>query len=150
QPFPVAHLAWHPSGRTLATCCDDRRIRLWDVSSGQLLRALEGHKSLGMRCAFDRTGDRLVSNDWSGLLRIWEPSSGRQLLSFPATGYTILPVSPDDRISAGKLADGSKAQVLRFHSGCESRTIDLGGVNSPKGVSADVLPAIHPGGRLLA
>jgi WD40 repeat protein len=52
HPEKVTHPAWHPDGRTLATCGDDHLIRLWDVASGQLLRVLAGHKSLGINCAF--------------------------------------------------------------------------------------------------
>jgi serine/threonine protein kinase/WD40 repeat protein len=142
--------AWHPDGRTLATCSDDSLIRLWDVASGQLLRVLEGHKSLGINCAFTRTGDRLVSNDWHHVLRVWEPSSGRQLLSFPAAGWGLLRVSPDDRVSAACHTDDTKLQLLRLHPGLEYRTIDLRGGTSSRGISADVLPEVHPGGRLLA
>jgi WD40 repeat protein len=149
HPMPAGwHAAWHPDGRTLATCCDDRLIRLWDVASGRLLRVLEGHKSLGINCAFNRTGDRLLSNDWNGVLRVWEPSSGRQLLSFPAAGYNILRISPDDRVSALRLADYTKCQLLRLHPGLEYRTIDLRGDTSSRGIHN--YPLVHPGGRLLA
>jgi WD40 repeat protein/tetratricopeptide (TPR) repeat protein len=143
--------AWHPDGRMLATCGDDHLIRLWDVASGQLLRVLEGHKNAGINCAFTRTGDRLVSNGWDYVLRVWGPSSGQQpLLSFPAGGAGLLRVSPDDRVSAVCSTDGTKLQLLRLHPGLEYRTIDLRGGTSSRGIIADVLPEVHPGGRLLA
>jgi len=47
--------AWHPDGQMLATTYD-RKIRFWDVRSGKIVRALEGYKTLGTHCAFDRTG----------------------------------------------------------------------------------------------
>jgi WD40 repeat protein/tetratricopeptide (TPR) repeat protein len=142
--------AWHPDGRMLATCCDDARlIRLWDVASGQLLRVLEGHKTRGIHCAFSRTGDRLLSNDWQAVLRVWEPSSGRQLLSFPAAGYSILRVSPDNRVSAMDVANLTKVQLLRLHPGLEYRTIDLGG-NLRQRIAHNALPQVHRSGRLLA
>jgi WD40 repeat protein len=40
HPMTATHSAWHPDGQTLATCCDDHRIRLWDVTTGHLLRVL--------------------------------------------------------------------------------------------------------------
>jgi WD40 repeat protein/tetratricopeptide (TPR) repeat protein len=152
HPKPGGAPAWHPDGRTLATCCDhDLRIRLWDVASGRLLRVLEGHKTRGIHCAFTRTGGRLLSNDWSGVLRVWEPSSGRQLLSFPAAGYSLLRISPDDRVSALDGTDFTKGQVLRLHAGEEYQTIEIRSGASNRGVVviANVFP-IHPGGRLLA
>jgi serine/threonine protein kinase/WD40 repeat protein len=151
HPAKAIRPAWHPDGQTLATCGDDLCIRLWDAKSGRLLRVLEGHKQLGIKCAFTRTGDRLISNDWSSLLRVWETSSGRQLLSFPAGGYHILRVSPDDRVSALHGTDNTKAQLLRLHAGREYQTIDLRGSSANRGI-AYLFNAFHvrPGGRLLA
>jgi WD40 repeat protein len=152
HPNKAIHPAWHPDGQTLATCCDDLRIRLWDVRSGQLLRVLEGHRTAGINCAFTHTGDRLLSNDWHSVLRVWEPSSGRQLLSFPAGHYALLRVSPDDRISAMHVADTTKLQLLRLHPGLQYQTIDLRGGASGRSIDAASYHSlkVHPGGRLLA
>jgi WD40 repeat protein len=149
DPKRAVHPAWHPDGRTLATCCEEERlIRLWDLESGRLLRVLEGHKTLGIRCAFTHTGDRLVSNDWEGVLRIWEPSSGRQLLTFSAGGTAFLRVSSDDRVAAMHSSDQTRLQVLRLHAGLEYRTIGPGG-SRVRDIAYDN-PKVHPGGRLLA
>jgi WD40 repeat protein/tetratricopeptide (TPR) repeat protein len=138
----VAFNGWHPDGRTLATCSDDRLIRLWDVPSGKLLRTLEGHKRDGIHCSFDSTGQRLLSNDWNAVLRLWEPSSGRQLLSFPAGGYNVLRVSPDDRLAVTKIGDASKLQLLHLHGNREYQTIAVG----CREIS---MVSVHPDGRLL-
>jgi WD40 repeat protein len=148
HPKNAIHPAWHPDGRTLATCCDDQLIRLWDLASGRPLRVLEGHKTFGIRCDFTPTGDRLVSNDWDGVLRIWEPSSGRQLLTFSA-GSPILRVSSDDRVSATHIADSTRLQLLRLHAGLECRTIGPGG-SCRRDFNHHANPKVHPGGRLLA
>jgi WD40 repeat protein len=143
HPQFVLHPAWHPNGQTLATCCDDRFIRLWDVTSGRLLRELEGHKSLGINCAFTRGGHLLLSNDWNNMLRVWEPSSGRQLLSIPACGYNFLRISPDDHVPAMHVADATKLQLLRLHAGLGYHTI------AAAGLEYTLRPQVHPGGRLL-
>jgi serine/threonine protein kinase/WD40 repeat protein len=148
HPKNACHPAWHPDGRTLATCCDDGLIRLWDLASGRLLRVLEGHKTPGIACAFTQTGDRLVSNAWDSVLRIWELSSGQQLLSFAAGGAAILRFSSDDRVPAQRIAH-TKLQLLRLHAGLEYRTIALSGSRSPE-FHFHGRPVIHPGGRLLA
>jgi serine/threonine protein kinase/WD40 repeat protein len=151
HPAKVTHCTWHPDGQTLATCCDDLRIRLWDVKSGRLLRVLEGHKKKGINCVFTRRGDRLISNDWTSVLRVWETSSGRQLVSYPAGGYSILRVSPDDRVSALHGNDYTKSRLLRLHAGREYRTIDLRGSSSGRGIYHNFKAFhVHPGGRLLA
>jgi serine/threonine protein kinase/WD40 repeat protein len=149
HPTNAHHPAWHPDGRTLATCCDDHLIRLWETTSGRLLQVLKGHETQGMGCAFTLGGDRLVSNDWNGLLRIWEPSSGRQLLTFPAGGYSILRVGSDDRVTALRAADSKRLQLLRLYTGLEYRTIGLSG-NRRRGNFHSTNPKVHPRGRLLA
>jgi WD40 repeat protein len=143
HPQIANHPAWHPDGQTLATCCDDRRIRLWDVASGRLLRELEGHKSWGINCTFTRRGELLLSNDWNNMLRVWEPSSGRQLLFMPAGGYSFLKVSPDGRVPAKHVADPSKLQILRLRAGQGYHTVGAGGLE------CILRPQVHPGGRLL-
>jgi serine/threonine protein kinase/WD40 repeat protein len=148
HPLSAYHPAWHPDGQILATCCDDRLIRLWDVASGRLLCELAGHKSLGINCAFTPSGDRLVSNDWSNVLRVWEPASGRQLLARPAAGYAVLQVGPDERLPAIHVADVTKVQLLRLHAGLEYRTIGPRGYLS-RGLADKYPVTVHHRGRLL-
>jgi serine/threonine protein kinase/WD40 repeat protein len=149
HPRLTSHLDWHPDGRILATCCDDLFIRLWDVPSGQVVRLLHGHRTLGIRCAFSCRGDLVLSNDWDDVLRVWEASSGKQMLSFPAAGFSILRVSPDNRVAAIQVSDPTRAQLLRVHPGLGYHTEDLRGPTSREAIDYRTLQ-IHPGGRLLA
>jgi WD40 repeat protein len=110
---------------------------------------LEGHRTQGIRCAFTHTGDRLLSNDWDNVLRIWEPSSGRQLLPFSAGGYGLLRVSSDDRVVALNATDHTRLQLLRLHAGLEYRTIGPSG-SRRLDIFINARPVVHPGGRLLA
>jgi serine/threonine protein kinase/WD40 repeat protein len=132
---------WHPDGRTLATCCDDLMVRLWDVRSSMIVRELEGHKTLGIHCAFGSTGRMFASNDWNSILHLWEVSSGRHLLSFPAAGYDLLRVSPDDRLAVLKAGDATGVQLLHLHESRAYRTIVVG--------AGSLAVAVHPEGRLL-
>src|SRR5262249_13311203 len=81
HPDDVNWIAWHPDRRILATTCNDLRIRLWAWGTGKrLLPPLGGHGHAGMVVAFNPAGDCLLSNDWGGALRLWDPRAGRQLL----------------------------------------------------------------------
>jgi WD40 repeat protein len=143
HPLRVELCRWHPDGRTLATTADDRLIRLWDVPSGVPTRELVGHATLGLRCTFDSSGAKLLSNDWDNNLRLWEPSSGRQSLSLPGSGYYHLHVSPDDNLVIEPVAAPTTLQLLRLHGNSEYRTIAIGATNGR-------VATVHPAGRLLA
>jgi WD40 repeat protein/Tfp pilus assembly protein PilF len=89
HPSPCQAIAWHPDGRRLAVGCDDLRIHFWDSSAGKELGAWEGHRDGGLRpLAFDQGGNRLVSTDWSGLLRVWGTPFGEPLFTTPL-GYRL-------------------------------------------------------------
>jgi WD40 repeat protein/Flp pilus assembly protein TadD len=148
HPQRVDGLAWHPDGQTLATGCIDRVIRLWNTRTGKLIRTLEGHRNLGIRCDFDSTGRWLLSNDWSAILRLWETSSGRQVLSFPAGNTRLFRDSPDDRIAVGKLDDSRRLQLLRVWGGAVYRTI-VPGVHRCDARSYSHV-TVHSEARLLA
>ncbi|HEV3443589.1 MAG TPA: protein kinase [Gemmataceae bacterium] len=139
----VVPVGWHPDGRTLVTASDEHLIQVWDVPSEKLLKTLEGHKNSGINCSFDSTGEMLLSNDWSDTLRLWETSSGWQLLSFPGGGYSLLKASSDDRVVVTGVDDRAKLQLLRFYKSVVYRSMVLR-------QKARRSATVHPDGRLLA
>jgi serine/threonine protein kinase len=93
-------VAWHPDGKMLVTSCADRKLYLWDVPARKQILVFEGHQSTGgIGLAFNHAGDLLASNDWHGVLRFWDPRTGRQVFSTPFLGgYPRF--SSDDRLLA--------------------------------------------------
>ena len=107
HPGEVATLAWRGDGDLLAVACSDRRIYVWDMAEHRPpagarpdpvvaspvgiedkadrwpLARLEGHQSRIVRLAFSHRGDLLASYGWDGTTRLWNPLSGRQLVSAP-------------------------------------------------------------------
>jgi WD40 repeat protein len=152
--FPCGHrlygLAWHPGGQILASVGDDQKIHLWDLARKRKDRVLEGHRTGGILCAFNRAGDRLVSTDWSGVLRVWDTTNGRQIQTFSAPGSYVHPFSDRDTLP---VTDGSKARFFRMAEVKEFRTL----VQSSQSGEGGFDPGgdfkrlfLHPGGRLLA
>jgi len=146
----TAWIDWHPDGNVLAVACNsDRSIRLLDTRTDQLVcPPLQGHKNSGLIVRFNHTGDRLVSNDWSGILRLWDTRTGRQLLTHPVIS-TCLQFSRDDNLLAADV-DPGKVRLFRCRTGQEFRTL----INHYSSHSADALglgaAIVHPAGRLLA
>jgi eukaryotic-like serine/threonine-protein kinase len=126
HPAKVGNLDWHPQRRALATSCVDRKIRVWDVDRKRLLLPpLDGHQSDGVIAFFDRAGDRLISNDWEGLSRLWDPRSGRLLVSTTGS-HCRWRFAPDDRYlaEAANFPDvAGETRLLRVATGRELRTL---------------------------
>ena len=83
HPGTLSSVAWHPDGRQLATgCLSTKQILLWDTQTGkQLTEPWQGLTDGASRVRFNATGDRLVSNDYSGILRLWDAGTGRELFN---------------------------------------------------------------------
>ena len=71
-------------------------MRLWEASSGRLLRSLAGHESPVSSVAFSPDGLLLASASGDKTVRLWEASSGRLLRSLaghesPVSSVTFSP-----------------------------------------------------------
>ncbi len=129
HPNSIYWIDWHPQGDLLATTCNDWKIRFWDVSKQKLvLPPLEGHQAFGIIVAFNRAGDRLSSNDWGGLWRLWDSRTGRLLLSTPSwavgtvSGKLAGKIRTDDALFAVESSD-TKLRLLHIALGRELRTL---------------------------
>jgi serine/threonine protein kinase/WD40 repeat protein len=74
-------LDWSPDGRWLAVPADRPRIQIYDTVQPRLLSTLEGHEATLTRVAFSPVGNLLASYGTDGRTRLWDPLSGKQLVS---------------------------------------------------------------------
>ncbi len=141
---------WHPDGNVLAVAVNDPadlRIGLWDARTGQPTGPpLRGHKNSGLIVRFNHLGDRLASNDWSGILRLWDTRTGRQLLSQPSSG-PCLQFRRDDGMLAADVSLPS-ARLFRCNPGREFRSFPDHFPSNSYGMGTRA--CVHPDGRLLA
>src|SRR5262249_10199035 len=73
-------VAWHPDGERLAVAGSPPRIQIWDVAARRRVATLAGHAMNVTHLTFHPEGGLLASHSWDGVLRLWEPSTGRPLL----------------------------------------------------------------------
>jgi WD40 repeat protein len=76
-------------------------IQLWDVKTGEELRALEGHSEHVSSIAFSADGERALSSSLDNTMRLWEIKTGKQLRSFKhPTGLNTATFCADERFAA--------------------------------------------------
>lgn len=71
-------------------------IRLWSVSTGELVRELAGHDHVVRALAFSPDGSLLASGGYDRSLRLWDVATGDELARIDGDGWvTALKFTPD-------------------------------------------------------
>jgi WD40 repeat protein len=91
-------VAVSPDGKLVATSDQERRIELWDSTTGETVKVLGGHKADGERREFGREGRIL------GALNA---------LAFSPDGRSLASAAEDDAVIVWEVATGAKRLVLR-------------------------------------
>jgi eukaryotic-like serine/threonine-protein kinase len=139
-------VAWHPDGESLAVAGSDPRIQIWNVAANRKVAVLEGHTQVVTELTFHPEGALLASHSWDGVLRLWDPSTGRPLMQLPLT-VDDRPRFSDDGRWLGAIRHGEQAELLEVTPSREYRTLASSVAAGARGFNSG---DFSPDGRVLA
>lgn len=100
----------------IASSGEDRIIKIWEASTGELIRTLEGHSTPGhvVSIAFSPDGKLLVSGGEDRTVRIWDTHSGSMKHTFKVDGVGGEQLAVAFAHDGSLVAAGSKGGRVRF------------------------------------
>ena len=78
----ITSIAFSPDSRLIATGSEDTQIKLWDASTGKVVRTLKAGASQIASVDFCDNGRNLVSLEWGGRPVSWNIYSGKRFLRY--------------------------------------------------------------------
>jgi WD40 repeat protein len=149
QSAGTSALAYSRDSQTLASGGADGTAKIWEASSGKLLRTIAAHAGPVSGVAFSPDGRLLASSSWDRTVKVWEAATGNLLhtLSGHTLAATRVAFTPDGKL----LASSSWDQTIRFWDPVAGTEVRSHHWASPPG-RVDPLDSVafHPSGNFLA
>ena len=117
-------------GRHALSGGDDRRLKLWDVSTGQCLQTLKGHNDSVNSVSLSADGKYALSGSKDNSLKLWEVSTGQCIrtmeghkgyvmsVNFSMEGRYALSGSGDETLKLWSLSAGQCLRTFEGHGPC--------------------------------
>ena len=142
-PASIFALAYHPSGKVIASTSDDGIIRLLDAATGKTLKHLKGHKGVIWALAYSPDGSVIASGSADKTIRMWNSESGEIINTINESDVVLdVAYSPDGKFIASSTAGHT---IRLWDAKTNSLLHTLMGHDAPVGTLA-----FHPTNNLIA
>ncbi len=123
----INSVSFSPDAKILASGSRDSTIKLWNVSTGQLIRTINDSKPI-VSVSFSSDGKTLASNSGDKSIKLWNVATGKEIktlnghsnwvrsLSFSPDSKTLASGSDDKSIKLWNVATGKEIKTLNGHS----------------------------------
>lgn len=108
----INRVAFHPSGRYVASASHDLTWRLWDIEAGKEILEQEGHSRAVFAIGFQCDGSVLASAGLDQIGRVWDLRSGKSV--YVMRGHNKQIVSLDWSPNGYQLATASEDNTVRI------------------------------------
>jgi WD40 repeat protein len=120
----VYSVALNRDGQTLASCGDDKTIKIWKLNTGELLRTFTGHSDIVWSVTFSPDGQILASCSEDKTVKIWKLDTGELLhtllghsdavgsITFSPDGTILVSGSADKAVKIWNLSTGTQLYTL--------------------------------------
>jgi WD40 repeat protein/serine/threonine protein kinase len=134
HPAGVHAVAFDPSGRQLASGCQDGSVWIWDIEARERRPTTELHTNSVRSVAFSADGRLLASAGDDGIVHLWDPHTGEPVRTLPGQHAPLRSVvfSSNGKIIAVagkegtiKLYDPDSGDELRTLTGHRGGTLTL-------------------------
>ncbi|KAK5720092.1 ribosome assembly [Elasticomyces elasticus] len=101
---PINHLAFSPSGTTIASCGFDNHVKLWDAATGTFITTLRGHVGAVYMCCFSPDSRLLVTASKDTTIKVWDVRTGKLRENLPGHADEVYAVDwggDGERVGSG-------------------------------------------------
>ncbi len=117
----LSSVAFSPNGRYLLSGGKDRKLWLWNLKSGRLVRTLVGHSDIISSVAFSSDSRYAISGSRDRTVRVWNVNNGRLLDTY--RGHNGFVSSVNFSADGRYVLSGSYDKTLQFWDRRNARLI---------------------------
>ncbi|MFC1961274.1 WD40 repeat domain-containing protein, partial [Chloroflexota bacterium] len=91
----AARTDWLSDGSRIASASSnppghiDNLISVWDAATGDVLQTFAGHNAYSYGLSWSPDGSRIATGDLDGMVKVWKPDTGEEVLSFRVPGSIV-------------------------------------------------------------